>query len=722
MDHEKKSLKSYFLYLFHILFLAAAYYGLARVGLAIDAVSGFATLVWAPTGIAFVAILLHGYRLWPGIFLGAVLVNFQIGGSLPIAGGIGVGNTAEALVAVYLLRRAGFNPSLEKLKDVFSFVVLAALVSTLISATVGTTTLWIGHLLTEPFHFTWIAWWVGDMLGDLIMAPFMLAWTARGLQITRGGKQWIEVVVLFSVFTVSAFALFAGWAPTIFERIPLGYIIFFGLIWASLRFGLRGSMTAIFMASIIAIWMTTHHFGLFATGAVIENLFLLQLFMGVAAVTSMMTAAVVSEHKKAEAMAEVALNKSEEKFRVLTDTAFDAIISADQNGNIIYFNKGAERIFGYDTAEVLGKSLTTLMPEKYREPHRRGLEHFRATGQGRLIGKTLELEGTRKDGKIFPLELSLAAWMAEDQIFFTSIIRDISDRKQIEDALHKREAQLAETQEILKKSHGELEARVRERTAEWEEANTKLQLEIGERKRVEGNLKKKTGELEQSNRELDDFAYVASHDLKEPLRGIANYARFILEDYGSKFDAAGKEKLETLMLLPEQMEKLLDNLLAFSRLGRTDMKIQDVDLHALLQDVLMLVKPCYEGKNLKILTPRPLPTVACDSARIREVFHNLITNAVKYNDKPEMEIEIGYNDPVFHVRDNGIGINQKYREDVFRMFKRLHPRDAYGGGTGAGLSIVKKIVESHGGKIWLESVPGTGTTFYFTLASQITGS
>ncbi len=235
-------------------------------------------------------------------------------------------------------------------------------------------------------------------------------------------------------------------------------------------------------------------------------------------------------------------------------------------------------------------------------------------------------------------------------------------------------------------------------------------------------------ELERSNIELDSFAYIASHDLKEPLRGIHNYSHFLLEDYADRLDSDGSEKLHTLIRLTQRMESLIDSLLHYSRLGRIDMAFTAVDLNQELHDVLTLLGPRIREHNVIVRVPRPLPVMNVDRARVGEVFINLIANAIKYNDKAERWVEIGYEEhpedapaglagPVFYIRDNGIGILAEHQEAIFRIFKRLHPRDAYGGGVGAGLTIVKKIIERHGGTIWVRSELGVGTTFYFTLAA-----
>jgi signal transduction histidine kinase len=234
------------------------------------------------------------------------------------------------------------------------------------------------------------------------------------------------------------------------------------------------------------------------------------------------------------------------------------------------------------------------------------------------------------------------------------------------------------------------------------------------------------GELERSNQELDDFAYIASHDLKEPLRGLFNHASFLLEDYKHKIDDDGVRRLNRLGQLCQRMERLINDLMYFSRLGRADLAVQEADPNAIIVEIQQMMESFLSERHARIVVPRVLPRIVCDKTRVTEVFRNLITNAVKYNDKTERLVEIGFLESVntkerneknvFYVRDNGVGIDLEFHQEIFRIFKRLqNPSDGQESGTGVGLTFVKKIVERHGGRIWLESESGKGTVFYFSL-------
>jgi len=258
-----------------------------------------------------------------------------------------------------------------------------------------------------------------------------------------------------------------------------------------------------------------------------------------------------------------------------------------------------------------------------------------------------------------------------------------------------------------------------------------IERQSGEERRREleqanADLARQTAALERSNAELEDFAQIASHDLKEPLRGLFNNARFLNEDYADKLDQAGVNRLLRLCFLCQRMERLIDDLLYFSRLGRQELGAQSTDLNAVIHDIEVMSEAILTESNASIVIPHRLPTLSCDKVRITEVFRNLIVNAIKYNESATKLIEVGYRDEVqtkgvtkkhvFYVKDNGIGVAEEFHDDIFRIFKRLNVEDDDKKGTGVGLTFVRKIVERHGGLIWLESALGEGATFYFTIA------
>lgn len=239
--------------------------------------------------------------------------------------------------------------------------------------------------------------------------------------------------------------------------------------------------------------------------------------------------------------------------------------------------------------------------------------------------------------------------------------------------------------------------------------------------------------MARSNEELDAFAYVASHDLKEPLHSIHQYANELLENAALMGDE-NRNKLDRMLRLTVRMDSLLDALLQFSRVGGVEATFNAVDLNKTVNEAMEMVGfRAIDGNS--VVVPRPLPTAKCNEVQCQQIFVNLLSNALKYSDRTHKRVEVGYIDPaenhprpgcpegsegatIFYVADNGIGIDAQYFKQVFKLFKRLHGQNNYGGGTGAGLTIVGKLVAQHGGKVWVDSVPTQGATFYFTLSGK----
>jgi len=288
--------------------LACIYFGTAKLGLSFSPVAGFATVVWPPTGIALATLWLFGWRLWPGVFIGAFTINFTTGATVSVALGLALGNTLEAVVGVYLLKRFGLQSRLPRIRDVALLIGCAALLSTAVSATIGTSSLLVGGTITAgAYPKTWITWWVGDILGDLIVAPLLLLWAARQ-PIHLWSKQFREAAIVAILFLTSAGIIFGNVFTTAASPISYVYLLLPFLIWAALRFRARYVVTLVFALSVLAVWATAHNHGPFVRGTTRENLTSLQLFMGVTSVTFLSLATVTTERSQALA-AVAALNK-----------------------------------------------------------------------------------------------------------------------------------------------------------------------------------------------------------------------------------------------------------------------------------------------------------------------------------------------------------------------------------------------------------------------------
>ena len=376
----------------------------------------------------------------------------------------------------------------------------------------------------------------------------------------------------------------------------------------------------------------------------------------------------------ARKLMESVLQMSELKLRVITSIAYDAIIMLDEEGNVTFWNGSAEKMFGYAEEEIVGRNLHLMLaPPVFREAHGQAFPHFKQTGQGLGVNRIVEFAGLRKDGGKFPLELSLSVVQVNGAWHSIGIIRDITERK-------KADNENMDLKELL-------EQRVIARTSQ----------------------------LEAVNKELESFAYVVSHDLKAPLRAITSLSNWLAIDCKDKLDEEGQETLDLIVQRSKRMDGLINGILNYSHVGRNSEELKLVELEKIVNDAITLVSP---PEDVEVMIETKLPTIVCEETMIYQVFQNLISNAVKFMDKPKGDIRVGCVDDgqlyTFYVSDNGQGIEEEYFDKIFQMFQTLKSRDEFES-AGVGLTIVKKIVERFGGAVWLESRIGEGSTFRFTL-------
>lgn len=359
--------------------------------------------------------------------------------------------------------------------------------------------------------------------------------------------------------------------------------------------------------------------------------------------------------------AHAALADSQARLNAIVDTALDAIVVIDERGRIERFNRSAERMFGYSAADVFGSNVSVLMPPAERDAHDGHLERYRRTGERHIIGVGREVMAQRKDGSRFPVDLAVGETQVDGHTLFTGLIRDISERK----AAEARQAELMQN-------------------------------------------------LTTANEELSSFAYVASHDLKAPLRAIGSLAQWLSSDYADRFDEEGREHMALLLSRVKRMDRLIDGILQYSRVGRVKGTPTRVDLQALVDETVDLLAPPAHVS----VTVQALPTIELERTRAQQLFQNLLANAIQYMDKPRGEISVECSALAdawhFRVQDNGPGIDRRHWDRVFQLFQSLSSRDSTES-TGIGLSLVKKIVEMYGGRVWLDSELGRGCTFHFTL-------
>ena len=400
------------------------------------------------------------------------------------------------------------------------------------------------------------------------------------------------------------------------------------------------------------------------------------------------------------------LRESERRYRLLAETAQDMIIIHDLEGQISYVNQAVVRALGLAKEEILGTTITQFIPtSELATLHQRRAQ--RAGGDRERL--RYETEFVSREGRRTPVEVVSSPMLQDHEIQNVLIVaRDISERKEAEAELQRHRERL---EEIIAERTGELEARV----SEVERLNKAMTNLLEDLQASNRRLERTSARLKAVNEELNDFAYVVSHDLKAPLRGITQLSNWLITDHAGDLNEDGLRMLNLLMGRAKRMHDLIEGILRYSRVGRVQERRKEIDLNALVADILDLLAP---PDHIEVTVASELPTVWGEETRFRQVFQNLLSNAIKFLDKPRGRIALQSTDQGdvwrFSVTDNGPGIAAKYYDKVFQMFQTLAPRDEYES-TGVGLPLVKKIVESWGGQIWLESTVGEGSTFYFTV-------
>jgi PAS domain S-box-containing protein len=366
--------------------------------------------------------------------------------------------------------------------------------------------------------------------------------------------------------------------------------------------------------------------------------------------------------------AENALAQMESRYRGLLEAAPDAMVVVNQGGEIVLLNLQAEKRFGYRRDDLIGQKVTDIIPDGFAE--RLIADDLRSAEDAlaQQIGTGIELTGRRRDGSEFPIEIMLSPLESADGILVTAAIRDISARK-----------------------------------------------------KAEAHLLHKVDELSRSNEELEQFANIASHDLQEPLRMISSYTQLLSRRYKGRLDADADEFIAFAVDGAARMQRLIQDLLTFSRVGSNGNDLQETSSETALQQALVNLRGAIDDSGAQV-TNGPLPVILVDEAQLTQLFQNLVGNAIKYQNSaaPRVHVSADLDDGhrwVFSVADNGLGIDPKYFDKIFGMFQRLHKREEYAG-TGIGLAICKKIVERHGGNIVVESQPGQGSTFRFTVSAE----
>ncbi len=381
------------------------------------------------------------------------------------------------------------------------------------------------------------------------------------------------------------------------------------------------------------------------------------------------------------------LRSAEQVYRVLVEQMEEGAATCLHDGTVLYSNRRLAHMLKMPMERLVGMNVQVLVAPGER-PGLANMLHNLETGL--LVFARAEFTLQAADGAAVPAQLAINMIQPEGAPIFCLVASDMTERKAAEEA--------------LRRSRDELEHRVLERTAELQAANEELEVNAEE--------------LRRSNEELKSFAYVASHDLQEPLRMVSGFLQLLQRQYGVHLDAKGNEYIGFAVDGAQRMSQLITDLLAYSRVERMGQPFKPTDAQQALTHALAALRAGIEEAGAAI-THDDLPTVGADPTQLVQLLQNLIGNAIKFR-HPERSCRVHIGAKlqdgqwIFWVRDNGIGIDPKQHERVFVIFQRLHTREKYPG-TGIGLAICKKIVERHGGRIWAESNPGEGSTFCFTM-------
>jgi PAS domain S-box-containing protein len=665
-----------FVYAGQLLALAVVYVALAKLGMMIIPVGEFETLIWPPAGVSLAALVLGGYRLWPGIAVGALAANLWLGAPPLVACAIAVGNTLEAVVGTFALRSIpGFRSSLDRLIDVVELVVLAGVASAVISATVGAASLTLGGIIpATTFARSWLMWWMGDLIGILILAPVLLTW-AQGPRVARRPAVLVEAATLGSLLVAGAVLVFSQRPETV-AQIPIlqPYVLFLPLIWAALRFGPLGAATGMFVVAVAAVWGTCTDHGAFVRIDRTDSLFALYVFLTSASLSSLVLGAVVSERERSQ-INEATVQASEAQLRLAVEAAHLGMWFWDVKKDSLVWTPLCRSMHGLGPDEEVSyaRFLSTLHPDD-RERIKRAVksaleEHAEYRIEYRVVWP---------DGDVHWIDvLGSASYDAS------------GEPEQMQGAAMDITAQQRAEQERA-------DALLREQAAR--------------------------AEAQAATRAKDEFLAVLSHELRTPLQSMLGWTQLLK---ARRFDEGTVRRVaETIERNVTTQTRLIEDLLDVSRIvaGKLRLERRRVDLVRVVESALESARGAANAKSIQLdAMIEPMDgEVLGDPERLQQVVSNLLGNAVKFTQsrgRIGVQLERESAAARIVVEDTGHGISKEFLPHVFDRFRQSASVTMRSqGGLGLGLAIVRHLVELHGGTVTAESPgEGQGATFTVTL-------
>ncbi len=770
---------------------ALAYILLARFSLLFvvrpEQIAGF----WLPNGLLIGVMVLRGRSEWPWLLASGcganLLANLWAGNPLVLSWGFAAANGVETGLAAWaLVRYAGPSIKLSRLREVFGLVAISAFPACFCGSLMGATLVVLTS--TGPsFWQVWRVWMVADLLGQVLVTPFVLAWSVSGLYAVRSlpRLRWAEAAGLLVVLMAATVLVSQQRSDEVGSLFMRTYILLPFLLCVAVRFGDWGASTAILLVALIGMWFTAHGRGPFATyaGRITEQMLALQFFLLVAVLQNLIVVALLAERTRAQEQFELAIRGTDAgvwDWNIVTDEVYQSprwksMLGFEDHELPTGFGVWESRLHPDDHSRALATFRDYLAGKldhyelEHRLRHRDGTYRWvlsRGLALRDASGRPIRVAGTNLD--ITSMKLAEEALRESEHHFSAAfddspIAMDVVDLQgrfvrvnaaycrmvgytsdQLvgkhfrditypDDLLPDQESlnqfltgarRTYQTEKRYVRSDGEVVWALLNVTVVANADGKPLHFfgqvqDITQIKRAEQELRQQARELERSNQDLDDFAYIASHDLKTPLRGIDNLSKWIADDAKDLLPEASREHLRKLRQRVARLNRLLDDLLQYSRAGHHMGDLAAIQTGSLVRSV---VETLALPAGFVVNVADGMPLLKTHKTPLELVFRNLIDNAVKHHDRAEGRIEVSAVSKgrvvEFTIRDDGPGIPPEYHERIFRMFQTLKPRDEVEG-SGIGLAVVKKVVEQQGGQVTVESHSGRGAAFRFTWPSSI---
>ena len=647
------------------LIVAVVYFAGAELGLSLASLHENVTPVWPPTGIAIASLLIFGPRVLPGVFLGALAANLPT--SLPVAFtfGIATGNTLEALVAWFLLRRSKrWRNSFDSVGEVLTFVVYAAVIATLVSATIGSLCVYFGDPTAwTSFAPLWLTWWMGDGFGALIVAPLILSWSSsRNLN----GEDMPEIASLFVLLIIVVLIVFGGWFPGPVKTYPLAYLCLPGLLWAALRFDQRIVTSAIVLMAGVAVWGLKHGYGPFVQPSDNVSLLLLISFVGTTSLMTLLVAAVTSERTSAETEkwklgSELAIHRRrvEDIVNNVPGVVWEAWGKPDAaNQRIDFVSSHVEQMLGYSADEWLSTPNFWLSIVHPDDRERAAAEATAIFASGK--GGTSRFRWMHRDGR--------EVWVESQSIVVCDESGAVGMRGVTMDITSAVKAEIERAELLDRESHARRQA-------------------------------------EEASRLKEEFLATVSHELRTPLNAVVGWSRLLRT---GQLDGDGIEHaLEVIDRNAAAQRQIIEDLLDGSRIitGKLRINTQPVDLLLIIHAAIDAVRPAAEAKEIRISTHIEAPDaiVRADIERLQQVLWNLLSNAVKFTPAGgtvDLYLEEHGSVAEIRIEDSGPGVPVEFLPRIFERFSQADGSNTRThGGLGLGLAIVRHLVEIHGGTV-----------------------